>query len=356
MLAYWSLCSSASIPWDTFDIDRVIVIPDFEAEVTDRMLYIKPDYTIEDVVKAVLINHVDGGGMILPSSDLVTDELRGKNFMIRGPFVKGVLSPFDFIRFCEIHNVKPEIKDFWGNMHDLVEERIDVILTASQMKLCKLYKSFEEYKYHFKKNGCSFCIGQYEEDDPADKTYNYQFTQSLTDMTDEEILEFTSKAHKRLINLARNQQAMLRTLKADENSMMFDKVALAIYPELLRDGYSRTQLKDTKKRMLFDARSGAIKCQNKRLYVIPDWYAACEYYFLGIEKPKGLLNKDEVACKPYIKYEKVDVLRSPSLYMEHAIRKVCKDPAVYEWLQTDGIYTSIHDLISRILQFDRWSN
>ena len=149
---------------------------------------------------------------------------------------------------------------------------------------------------------------------------------------------------------------MLETLKAKENSYQADKVALAIYPELLRDGYSRQQLKDIKKRMLLDAKSGTIRCRNKRLYVIPDWYGVCERVFLGIEHPKGLLEKNEIACKPYLKYDKADVLRSPSLYMEHAVRTITKKPEVYEWLSSDGIATSLHDLISRILQFDQRSN
>ena len=40
------------------------------------------------------------------------------------------------------------------------------------------------------------------------------------------------------------------------------------------------------------------------------------------------------------------------LYMEHAVRKIVKDPAIYDWFYTGGVYTSCHDLISRILQFD----
>ena len=145
---------------------------------------------------------------------------------------------------------------------------------------------------------------------------------------------------------------MLKTLKADKNAATADKVALAIYPELLRDGYSREQLKDIKKRMLQDAKSGGIKCANKRLFAIPDWYAACEYYFCGIERPVGLLANGEVACRPYRSFDKADVLRSPHLFMEHAIRKISHDPKVYKWFTTDGIVTSCHDLISRILQFD----
>lgn len=81
-------------------------------------------------------------------------------------------------------------------------------------------------------------------------------------------------------------------------------------------------------------------------------YAACEHWFLGIENPKGLLKDGEIACKTYWNYDEADVLRSPHLYMEHAIRKITHEPSVYEWFYTSGVYTSCHDLISRILQFD----
>ena len=182
--------------------------------------------------------------------------------------------------------------------------------------------------------------------------------QTLQDFTDDEIKEFTAKTHKRILGIAKDPEAMKRTLKADEKSIekgsMFskDKVAISMYPELLRDGYSRSQLKDIKKRMILDAKSGTIKCQNKRLYVVPDWYAACEHLFCGIAQPVGLLKKDEIGCRPFLKFDKADVLRSPSLYMEHAVRRISKDPKVYKWLNSDGIYTSVQDLISRVLQFD----
>ena len=145
---------------------------------------------------------------------------------------------------------------------------------------------------------------------------------------------------------------MLQALKAEKDSYMKDKAALALYPELLRDGYSRSQLKDTKKRMLLDAKAGTIKCKNKRLYVIPDFYAACEHWFLGIENPSGLLAKDEIVCKTFINYEKADVLRSPHLFMEHYIARITKNPEVYRWFTSDGVVTSVKSLVSRVLQFD----
>ena len=163
---------------------------------------------------------------------------------------------------------------------------------------------------------------------------------------------FTEKAHKRLENLAKNKTSMLQMLKASSTSPNPYCRALMIYPELLRDYYSRQQLKDIKKKMLYDAKSGAIKCENKRLFVIPDLYAASEYYFLHKERPDGLLKNGEIACRPYRARGKADVLRSPSLYMEHSLNTIVDDPKVYEWFTTDAVVTSCHSMISRVLQFD----
>ena len=175
LLAYWSLCSSASIPWTEFDIDKVIVIPDVQAEVTDRMLYIKPDYTFEDAIRTVMINHTDGAGMYDPDSTIIPVDLRGKNFMFRGAYHKGLLSPFSFKKFCEVHGVKPIIKDFWQKEHDILAEDIQIIMFDSQFKLAKLYDSHQQFKEYYKKYGCQFAIAQFEEDEPPDKTMNYQF-------------------------------------------------------------------------------------------------------------------------------------------------------------------------------------
>ena len=48
----------------------------------------------------------------------------------------------------------------------------------------------------------------------------------------------------------------------------------------------------------------------------------------------------------------MDCLRSPHLYREHAVRKNRVDDEKSKWFITNGLYTSCHDLISKILQFD----
>ena len=104
-------------------------------------------------------------------------------------------------------------------------------------------------------------------------------------------------------------------------------------------------------------RGAKLDVMGKFTFVLPDLYAFCEWLFCGIERPVGLLDDGEVFCKLYKNVDKLDCLRSPHLYIEHAIRKnVCnkkyRNQYLKEWFTTDAIYTSTHDLMSRILQFD----
>jgi hypothetical protein len=344
-MAYIALSSSASDEWTGFNIDWCIVVPEFKGEVTDRMLYIKSDYTVEDGVRTVEIDHTDGSGMMLP-------EISTSNFMIRGPWFKGLLSSFNYIKFCKVHNVDAVIEDAWGLKHNLEKENIKIIFTTSQFKMWKYYSSWQEYKNCFKQCGAKFCKTHYEEDYVEETYTNYQVLQTLSDFTDEEIQRFVHREHERILGLTKDKESMLQTLHANELSESPYKAALAIYPELLREAYTRNQLKDIRKRMLYDARSGKIKTGNKRLFAIPDFYAACEHWFLKQDHPKGLLENGEIACKVFRLQGKADVLRSPHLYCEHACRTIKNNDMISEWFYTNGVYTSCHDLISRILQFD----
>ena len=345
LFAYSALCSGATEPWPEIDLDHVIVIKDFSGNVTGLLDFIYPNYTVERGVRTVEIKHSDGAGMARPD---VVD----RNQMIRGAWIKGLISPFDFIGFCRAHDVEPKLTDAWGKEHDLIAEDIQLILTTSQFKMWKFYDSWEQYVRIARETGWTLSCTNYEEDWIPDAATNYQFIESLTDFTDEEMLTFTQPTWDRIRGIALDMDSMLRTLKADEYSDEPYKRALGLYAPFLRDGYSRQTLRAIKRRWTKDAQSGKLWCKSKRLFVIPDLYACCEYWFLGIQEPKGLLDDGEVACKVYRQYDKVDCLRSPHLYMEHAVRRVSHSSEVYRWLSTNGIYTSCHDLISRILQFD----
>lgn len=346
--AYEALPNSATEEWIDFDIERVIVVPDFKGEVTDRMIYIKSDYTWDKGVHTVEINHTDGCGMMLP-------EVSMSNFMIRMPKTKGLLISFDYLRFCRVHGAEPVLTDVWGTTHDLVKEDIKIVLFESVVKMWKFYTSWDDFKQKFKENDCRCGKTNYEEDYIVNKALNYQMIQTLTDFTDEEIKQFTAAEHERIDNLTKDKDSMLKVLKADEESEQPYKVALKLYPELLREAYARESLKAIRKRMLLDAKSGKIRCANKRLFACPDLYAVCEHLFLHDPHPKGLLKNGEIACKIFRRHDKADVLRSPHLAMDHAVRSIVHDQNIYDWLYTNGIYTSCNDLITRILQMDRWS-
>ena len=347
--AYQSLPGSATEEWTDFDIDRMIVIDDFEAEVTERFEYIKPDYTTEKGIKTVKIKQTDGCGMMLPCVSLY-------NFMLRICWIKGLLISFDFLKFCRVHGIDhPKIKDIYGKECDLIEDNIQIIIFKSMFKMYKYYNSWQAYKDAFRANNCKAGRTNYEEEYLPNKTISYQFINSLVDMTDEEIAKFTAKEHERIKNLTKDSQTMLQVLGAKENSESPYKAALFYYPELLREAYSRETLKDIRKRMLLDAKSGTIKCDNKRLYACPDLYGVCQHIFLGQEQPEGLLKNGVVACKILRKYKRADVLRSPHLSFEHALRDIAQEDEVYDWFYTNGIYLSNHDAISRILMLDQRS-
>lgn len=118
--------------------------------------------------------------MILPS-------VSTKNFMIRAPWIKGLLGVFDFKKFIEAGGCSPIIKDIYGREHAIIKEDIQVIFTKSQFKMYKYYDSWDEYKESFKKYLCSAGKCNVEEDRIPKAKINYQMLQTLTNITDEEI-------------------------------------------------------------------------------------------------------------------------------------------------------------------------
>lgn len=166
VMAYKALNSSATERWD-FNPRNAVVVPDFEAEVTGMMQYIKPDYESERGIRTVKINHCDGCGMGLPGT------VNG-NFMVRLPWIKGLLTEFDYLKWCDEHHVEPVVTDFWGKIHNLRKENITVIFTVSQFKLAKYYASWEEYCDKFEQYNCHCCATNFEEDRIPDTEFNYQ--------------------------------------------------------------------------------------------------------------------------------------------------------------------------------------
>lgn len=355
-LAYLALCNSATTLWDGFDINRCIVIDDFETMVHGIVDFIdEKKYTIERREMDIPITHTDGCGMILP-------QLSKVNFMVRAPWVKGLLASFPFDKFIKEADKKHPgrkhgiIKDIYGVEHDVLKEKIQVIFTKSMFKTYKYFPDWKTYQGNFRTYGCTAGKCNEEPKHIDNAKFNYQMLQTLTDLSDEELSTLCEKTNRKLRDMTSDRATMLQVFGATKQTSAMNgfQKCLAYYPELLQDPYCKCTLRDLKDSIERRSLAGRLDIDGKYLFLIPDLYAACQYWFLGEGTPRGLLSDGEVYCRVYDKNKELDVLRSPHLYKEHAIRYnvASERPEIKEWFRTDGIYTSSFDLISKILQFD----
>lgn len=355
-LAYLALGNSATDPWDDFDIDHCIVVDDFETDVPGEVDYIdSADYSITRKTMSVPVTHTDGCGMILPS-------VSRNNFMLRLPWVKGLLSPFPFDKFIREADRRDKtvnhglIRDIYGKEHDVLAEGIQIILTRSQFKMHRYYRDWEEYKECFRRYGCKAGVCNAEPDVFGKARLGYQMLQTLPYLSDEEITSLCRRTSDELLAISHDREAMLRVFGAvpsNQHKTAFQE-SLALYPELLQDPYCRKTLRSVRAKMEREAVAGRLRTGGVYTFILPDLYAFCQRLFLGEAEPSGLLRDGEVYCRLFPGGTELDCLRSPHLYREHAVRvnTAGADAEAKRWFVTNGLYTSSHDLISKILQFD----
>ena len=349
-LAYYALANSATEVWEDFDIDRSIVVDDFETFVNGEVDYIDDtDYSITRQYMDVLIPHMDGCGIML--DDTTT--------MVRLPWIKGLLVKFDFRKFIQENSFNPKcncgiIKDVYGNIHDIYKENIKYIFTKSQFKMWKYYDSWEQYKEYYKKYNCTAGRINQEEEFIPNARINYQMLQTLTDVKLREMRSLARRTIEEIQNVGGDYRTTMRLLGATEDNINPNYIqrSLMIYPELMRDKYSKDIIKDVKRSLVKWGKAGKLAIDGKYTFLSPDLYAFCEWLFLGEENPKGLLANGEISCNLYKDGDELDCLRSPHLYKEHAIRKNVQNDLTARWFDTKCIYTSCHDLISKVLMFD----
>ncbi|MGV2794227.1 hypothetical protein GNF78_13345, partial [Clostridium perfringens] len=367
-LAYLSLNNSASDVWKDFNIDKCIVVDDMELNVKGEVDYLtrddkvfdryitdkngkqrrkyKVDWNIERKIMEVPIPVMDGCGICIPKIS------NKKNIQVRLPWIKGLLSPTNFHKFAKLHN-STKVKDIYGKEWDVIKDDIQIIFTKSQFKMWKYYDSWEEYKKYFKDLKCIAAICKEDLDKFKNMNINYQMLQTLNKMSDNDIEKLTYKLKETINEVHHDRDSQLEFLGATLDNDNRDNLQeiLRLYPELLSSAYIKKYLLDLITKVKKDAKSGRIKINAKRTFLIPDLVAFMEWLFLGEKEPKGALENDEVYCTLYNKDSRLGVLRSPHLSREWAIRKNIANKK-NEYFITKGIYTSVRDLISKILMFD----
>ena len=362
-MAYLALNNSATKEWEGFDIDKSIVIKDFETNVNGWVDYIdvkklKDAKTIEECIKRkrmdVPIPHSDGCGLMLPT-------LSKKNFMVRLPWCKGLLTPCDYLKFCKTErlvsdeNDRYKIKDYWGKEHDLIEEDIQVIFTESQFKAIKYYQDWEEYKKYFKQYNCkaNLCNIEPNTKDFRKASLNYQMLQTITDISDEEIEYFTNPIDEYLSNGYTDRETQLDILGVNKYYKTNIQKALELYPEMIQESYVKSLLSDNLGKKKKQAKYGKFKVEAKYTFAIPDVYAWMEFVFNDDKNPKGILkHKHTVSCRLYKNNPHLTINRSPHLSKELGVSINVCNKETRKWFITDGCYTSCHGLLTKLLQND----
>lgn len=344
-LSYLALTNSATDEWKDFDIDKSIVVDDFETVVTGLVDHISSDYTIKREVTEVTIPHMDGCGIMLDKPTR----------MVRLPWVKGLLVHFPYDKFLRQKCTQDQwvVTDIYGTKHNVILEDIRYIFSKSQFKLYKFFDSWETYKKLFKLYGCNASYCNIEEPFIPKAKINYQMLQTLTDIKDDELDKILKKTIDEIENIGNDYQTTMRLVGATEynKNKSYMQEALMIYPELFRDTYSREILKQTKKSLVKHAKGGRLRVNGKYLFIAPDLYAFCEWLFKGEQNPKGLLANGEVYTNQFRDEDELACLRSPHLYREWAIRKNKRNKELDKWFgNTKCVYTSVFDMISKILQ------
>ncbi|QGZ99415.1 hypothetical protein [Dehalobacter restrictus] len=351
-LSYLALINSATDVIEDFDIDRAIVIDDFETIVEGTVDFIdNKTFEVTRKMGKVPVKHSDGCGWYLKNKD----SKKNKNFMIRLPWVKGLLTPADYLTYCkDFNNENYKITDIYDKEWDLKEDNIQYVFSRSQFKMWKYYKDWDTYKEKFQENKCHANYCNEEPNEFENKRFNYQMLQTLTDMTDKEIDEIIKPTVELLTKAYIDRDTMLMLLGADKSSKKksYLKQALQIYPELINDEHVKDELYDIINSKRKEAKCGKIKLGCTYTFLIPDVLAWMQYSISRNKNPKGLLENNQVFCKLYKNKKELLVNRSPHLYLEHAVRNNVFNEDKENWFCTDGIYTSCHDLISKTLQFD----
>lgn len=314
-------------------------------------------------------------GVTIPFTDGFGISLKKiQSSMVRLPFVKGLMAYCPrraFQDWCSENDITVhKITDIYGKSHSITE--VDYIFTKSQFKMYKYFNNeydedgnlirtgWEVYKDNFKKYGCDACRCNVERGVKLNAKTNYQVLQTLTtEMTDDDIHSLASYDINCLNGIGRNVQCMLNVLGANEkknDNLNWLQQSLLLYPEMLKDFYVKTLLKNTKDSMIKKFRSGKFNINGSYVFAIPDPLACLQWWFTDMDKNNlddfGFVKEGYVSCNLFADKEELDCLRSPHLDHAHCIRKNQIRECDKKWLKSNGVYLSMKDTMSKVLMYD----
>lgn len=364
--AYRALVCSASTPLST--PRGVLVVDDCTIHFKSSYILLKdsetdePEMTVVEDGDVELIDS-DGYGLMSPELarrwgyDLRLD-YRPAGICLRNSFCKGMVFAFDFYEFAESVAGSYIVKDIWGEEHDI--RNIDLILTASMLKLWDSYHSIDEYLWNCDYNGYCFSATKATPKElDVERRLNYQFIQPYT-LTDDQIWELVEPTVTELTDVMGGDYAkallFLRGTQLDENNAWQTDTpwvaALQTDERMLHDPYVRRQIKNLVKKKITESKFGKLKVHGNFSIISGDPYALCQS--IWGQPIKGILKAGEIYNRYWVDEgaSELAMYRAPMSSAHNIVKaKVQGGWSASHWYQYMDTITVLncHDMIRHSL-------
>lgn len=251
----------------------------------------------------ITLNASDGCGLMLPSlAERWSNEL-GLDYVVSGlntrfSYEKGMVYTFDFLDFAENVAGNYIVTDVWGNDVDI--RNIELILTASMVKLWSAYKSCDDYLQKSITNGYVFGIAKTcPKELERERNLNYQFIQSyeLSDDDINKLIEPTIQdIHDAIHGDWRKAVIFMKGIGLNDHNVDYleNDCAKAIMIEhgVMDDPFVQNTIFQMIRNRINQAKVGVIKVHGNYSMVSGDPYLLCQSIF-GLPKT-GLLKAGEI--------------------------------------------------------------
>lgn len=299
-------------------------------------------------------------------------------YIVRAPWIKGLLAAFDFKSYCHEHDVD-EICDVFGQKYNV--EDIDVLLSTSQFKMWNAYSRHGGWQYYqdqMRKYNLRWgvVIANKEKDDDY-RALNYQYLQAL-DLDDADLDRLCEHTEQLLTNLCSGDiKTVYRTLvgfsatDSDDNGDSQVKTtssllqrALAHNYQLLEDSYIQNLIYREVEAKFNGAKIGKLLCRGGYSFIISDPIAQIQHIIKhhatnsnqDIEIT-GLLQAHSIYSAYWNRENhttgELALMRSPLIdSSEVTICKLEQTPEMDRWYShlKSGLVLSVHDLNTLALQ------
>ena len=310
--AYRALTCSGSIP---VSMPRgILVVDDCETSFFEDIISLddadsdEPEMEYKHNQRVSLIES-DGYGIMLPSLARRWSEELGLDYIVSGvntrfSWEKGMVFCFDFLEFADVIAGTRMVTDVWGNQMDL--SNVELILTASMLKLWRCYSSLDHYLECCKQNHYTFAVAKTcPKTLESERNLNYQFIQSynLTDdqidtliqPTIDEIKDILSGDYRRSIwflkGMSLSEHNVIKIEDDFAKAIMIDK-------RMFDDPFVKNKIYQMIRKRINDAKIGVIRVHGNYSIVSGDPYSLCQHIF-GLPVT-GLLKKGELYNKFWV--------------------------------------------------------